>query len=285
MQFATSRHEAQKIWMKKFIAPSYWEMDVIPEHTIFPEDLFIAILGCRNTVLFCEGEFNSIDYELFTILFEDYAVMPVGGHINVCNYTRAFNELQNLHGNKAIGIIDGDFHRKEFVEKWQKLGVFCLKCSEIENLLCDEMLLREGAEQFLGEDNSVEISKNLLLKYLKDEIESQVTLYTRDCVNNRLKEHMIKKINSVSEIKEKIEKLSVEIDIENLSSLRRKLLEQIIAKNDYECAFKVYCNKGLASRISNSIDKDYCKKIIRLLKTNSTLRTNFKKKYFSHILD
>ena len=72
---------------------------------------------------------------------------------------------------------------------------------------------------------------------------------------------------------------------DELSSLRRKLLEQIIAENDYECAFKIYCNKGLASRISNSIDKDYCKKIIRLLKTNSTLRTNFKKKYFSHILD
>ncbi|MDY0204168.1 MAG: AAA family ATPase [Desulfovibrio desulfuricans] len=285
LQFATSRQETQKIWMKKFIAPSYWEMEVIPANATFPEELFIEILGCRNTVLFCEGAFNSIDYELFTILFEGYAVMPVGGHMNVCNYTRAFNELQALHGNKAIGIIDGDFHREEFINKWRELRVFCLECCEIENLLCDEMLLQKGAEQFFGEKDSVERSKNLLLKFLKDEIESQITIYTRDFVNNCLKEHMIKKINSVTEIKEEIEKLFEKINIKELSSLRRELLEKIIEENDYESAFKVYCNKGISSRISNSIDKDYCKKVIRLLQTNNQLRADFKAKYFSHVLE
>lgn len=284
LQFAASRNKTKKIWMKRFIAPNNWEMQSLPDSSTLPEELLIEILGCKNSILFCEGSYDSIDYELFTILFDNYSVIPVGGHENVCHYTRAFNQLQSLHENKAIGIIDGDFHRDEFIKKWNRFGVYCLECCEVENLLCDEMLLQEANKKLYGDDNSVTKAKEQLLKYLRNEIETQVSVYTRDCVNNCLKEYMIKKINFVSDINEELNRLPEKINVTELALSRREFLNKILIENNYEDAFKHFCNKGLASRITKSIDKDYCKKIIKLLNENTSLQHEIKQKYFSHVM-
>ena len=140
LNFASSRFNSNKLWMKNFTYPNKWEIEPIPKEDEIPEDLIMEIIGSPNTTLFCEGESTSPDYRLFKILFNNYHIRPVGGCSQVSNYTRIVNDKFDL-SKKAIGLIDADHRPKESYEKLKKKNVYVLKVAEIENLFLDEEIL------------------------------------------------------------------------------------------------------------------------------------------------
>ena len=92
LDFATSRTSAKKIWIKSFTHPDKWEIEDIPTDEI-PETLLFELLGSRKNILFCEGVKGSIDERVYSILFPELTIMPVGSCFDVINHTKAFNKF------------------------------------------------------------------------------------------------------------------------------------------------------------------------------------------------
>lgn len=285
LEFAASRNNAEKIWMKRFIAPDKWEMEKLPTDKNIPEILYMELLGSRKPILFCEGTKASLDYKLYTRLFPNYTVIPVDGHIQVISYTKAFNSSNDVHHNNAIGIIDGDFHKDEQKEAWKEDKIYCLDVQEVENILCDEDLLTAAVDFFHADEDAVAKIKERFFINLEQEIDNQCVEFAEQSINNQFKENMLKRNKCIDELKSSLRNLSEQLDrkIDILFTEQQKRLQNILVKKDYEEGVRRYNNKKLISIVSLFIEKEYTKRIFKLLDTNTDVLNILRDKYFADI--
>lgn len=285
LDFATSRNNVQRIWMQRYIAPDYWEMSAIPENVNIPDNLFMELLGSRSPILFCEGTKASLDYKLYTRLFPNYTVVPVGGHLQVISSTKAFNESASVHKNKAIGIIDGDFFSFDQKEKWKSNSVYSLDVQEIENILCDEDLLNVAKETFCASEDSVEKAKKRFFECLAQNLNGHCLEYATQVINNRFKENFLAKPNTVEEMKKGLLKLSDSSisEVDSLIEERKNVLQKILEEKNYGEGVKKFNNKGLIGSVATVIEKDYRDRIFVLLDKDISLIQHIRDKYFSNI--
>ncbi len=285
LEFAVSRNNVEKIWMKKFIAPDRWEMEPLPTNKDLPEILYMGLLGSRKPILFCEGTKASLDYKLYTRLFPNYTVIPVEGHLQVINYTRAFNNSYEVHGNRAIGIIDGDFHKQDQKNAWKEISIYSLDVQEIENVLCDEDVLNRAVEYFHADQDALEKAKEKLFVELQRHIDSQCTEYTVQMINNRFKENMLKSSKDLETLKNSVKDLADKM-LENVDAFveeRKACLQKIIEAKDFAEGVKRFNNKGLMAILTTDIEKDYRNRVFKMLDENPDLLEILRNRYFADI--
>ncbi|ERG68411.1 AAA family ATPase [Exiguobacterium chiriqhucha] len=158
LEFATSRTNKTLIWNERYQPPFDWQFEIINDDQSIPERYLIEMLGSRKKIIFCEGvERKSLDYYVYSALFPEYHVIPVGGHKEVISYVRASKKNKFLSHIKVVGIIDGDFMDESKVEQYKKDLIFVLPFNEIENFFYSkEMLLimieETDSEEIKGSD-------------------------------------------------------------------------------------------------------------------------------------
>ncbi len=285
LEFAASRNNVEKIWMKRFVAPDKWEMEKLPTDDVLPEILYMELLGSRKPILFCEGKKDSLDYKLYTRLFPNYTVIPVEGHLHVISYTRAFNNSYNVHHNKAIGIIDGDFHKQEQKDVWKKDSIYSLDVQEIENILCDENVLKCAINYFHANPSALEKAKEKFFIELQKHIDNQCTEYTVQMINNRFKENMLKNSKDLTTLKNSVKELADKL-LENVDAYvdeRKECLQRIIEANDFAEGVKRYNNKSLMAILTTDIEKDYKNRVFKMLDDNPDLLETLRSKYFADV--
>ena len=92
IDFATSRPEGKRIWIRDYNADAHvWDYQLIENSDSLPEEVYIDILGSRKPILFIEGtDSNSIDNRLYPLIFPDYMVKPMGGCQKVIRNDKGF---------------------------------------------------------------------------------------------------------------------------------------------------------------------------------------------------
>ncbi|MEH7110646.1 hypothetical protein V7083_23240, partial [Bacillus sp. JJ1764] len=71
-------------------------------------------------------------------------------------YVKAFNNLNSLHNNKAVGVIDGDLLSDEIIQKYKEENIFTLPFNEIEMLLFSEEVMDSYITGVLGKNSAEE---------------------------------------------------------------------------------------------------------------------------------
>ena len=247
LEFASSR-KANKYWIKDFQFPSKWEIEPIPENDI-PDSLLMKILGSRKKILFCEGKKNSLDIQIYEILFPNYTIISLEGCSNVINYTRAFNKIPNKN-NIAIGIVDRDFRTDAQINKFSSENIYVYSVAEIENLF----LLEDFIQIFLQnkkERIDIENLKEKVIDKLEKDKELQISNYVTSYINYVFSEEHMKNAKNKKEIDDNLHKFINKIDINSLYNKRKEEIERIINEKDYLEAIKVYNNKGLLKEIED----------------------------------
>ena len=138
--FAASHKTSEKIWIKSYDGKN-WDLEKINSDDL-PEKLLFDILGSRKNILFVEGEENSFDSKLYSILYPNYFIIPCGSCMQVIMRTKSFKSTQNIHNNNVYGIIDRDFRTEDEIDKLKKDNIYALKVSEVENLFIIEELIK-----------------------------------------------------------------------------------------------------------------------------------------------
>lgn len=278
LDFATSRTTAKKIWIKSFTHPDKWEIEDIPTDEI-PESLLFELLGSRKNILFCEGIKGSIDEKVYSTLFPELTIMPVGSCFDVINHTKAFNKLSNVN-TKAFGIIDSDHHEAERLEKLKTESIFSFKIAEVENLFLDSDFLTILASQLLVDIEKIGEIKTEVIDELTKSKEIQASNFVSAKVNYFFTDSDVSKGNELEQVEKNYADFLGKVTISDWYKNRILELEQIISNSDYSQTITTFNNKGL-KRIASKHFKisDFTERSIRLLQTDPNAR-NAIIKYF-----
>lgn len=266
LDFATSRTIAKKIWIKSFTHPDKWEIEDIPSDEI-PETLMFELLGSRKNILFCEGTKGSIDERVYSILFPELTIMPVGSCFDVINHTKAFNKLKNVN-TKAFGLIDSDHHDTDRLEKIKESNIYSFKVAEVENLFLDPSFLKILAKQFLIDEENIELIKSDVIKELDKLKEIQASNYVSTKVNYYFSDSDVSKGNALAQLEGNYQDFLDKISINDWYTQRISELNQMITDSNYENVLVSINNKGIKNIASKHLKiSDFTDRSIKLLQS------------------
>ena len=285
LNFAASRTNTTLIWNKNFSPPNVWDFQIIESDETMPDTLLMEVLGSRKRICFCEGKDKScLDYKLYSVLFPEYTVIPVGGHLDVISYTNAYNK-STVCSNNAIGIIDGDCHKTEQISKWQGQHIYTIPINEIENIFCDSSIIETAVTTFMSGDEATQRYYNLFWQELDRNKVQQTVWYVNNIINNKFKENFLHEKQDIGSLKTELLTITSTEEIDTLYIERIQAIEKFIREKNYEKALTIANFKGkLTKQIAkNTIVDNYPDRILGLIKNNETLRDTIKHKYFASI--
>lgn len=278
LDFATSRTTAKKIWIKSFTHPDKWEIEDIPTDEI-PETLLFELLGSRKNILFCEGIKGSIDERVYSILFPELTIMPVGSCFDVINHTKAFNKLQNVN-TKSYGLIDSDHHDTGRLDKLKESDIYSFKVAEIENLFLDSDFLKILARQILIDEEKVELIENEVISELDKLKEIQASNYVSTKVNYYFTDSDVSKGNALAQLETNYQNFLDNISINDWYNQRLSELNEMVENTNYDNVLIAINNKGIRNIASKHLKiSDFTNRSIKLLQSNTDAKIALNK-YF-----
>lgn len=263
--FAASHKNSEKIWIKSYDGEN-WDLEKIISNEL-PEKLLFDILGSRKNILFVEGEENSFDSQLYSILYPDYFIIPCGSCMQVIMRTKSFNSTQKIHNYNVYGIIDRDFRPEDEINKLEKGNIHTLKVAEVENLFIIEEII-SFLSDYLGNDFN-DVFNNIKNYVINERFKKQICNQVQKNVVSQIKHEL-----SIIEISESNTKGSFNNAIRdiNADSIYEKSLnsyEDALQSNDYKKVLEIFNEKGLAKSIGHYLglkNNDYVNTVISILR-------------------
>jgi len=132
-----------------------WDTDFLEKPESIPRDVIQSILGARRTVLFVEGESDSLDRQIYEILFPNISVVPKGSCTEVERSVAGIRSTEAEHWINAFGLVDADNRTADQIAELQARHVYALPCYSVESIyyhssMIDGIATRQAA--VTGED-------------------------------------------------------------------------------------------------------------------------------------
>ena len=277
IDFAVSRQNSIKIWMKSYDGNEVWDYEVLSDESPLPEQLYLEVLGSRKPILFIEGDLDSIDYKFYEQIFKDHTVKPLGSCDKVFEATSSFNDLKDFHHIDSFGLIDRDRRTEEQINHISNNSIWVSKVAEVESFLLLEDVVKIIAQK-MGKDKT-EIFNNVqerVINDFKNNLEREATQYTLHIIKNNFEKKLNPRVNNFSELNDTLTEYWEEQDFQKIYDETKEKFEQIINSKDYNSVLKVYNNKGLINISKVAIECDlnnrnnaYLTQVLNVLKTNT----------------
>lgn len=288
VDFITSRSVQHFYWCQSYDGNHTWDIKKIESNLDeFPKSLIVELLGSSKKILFCEGDKNSLDYKVYTALFEnEVVVIPVGGHKNVINYTKAYNK-SNFFGYSAFGIIDKDYHTEEVLKKYKEENIYHLKFNEIEMFLLTEEII----DNVLNANNTKEDAEKLKEKFKKefmtivgerrDNLINRYVKYQIDQCMGQLDDYKFSGDYSTDKIKLYYNNIIDDLNLEDLINELNNELDDLLGKSDYNKYLEISNFKYLFEHNARKIfELNYKHISCNKIEMDSELRKQLREKYF-----
>jgi ABC-type cobalamin/Fe3+-siderophores transport system ATPase subunit len=111
-----------------------WDFDLLKPEAEVGTDLKREILGARRRILFVEGDGQSLDKPLYSIVFPGVSVLAKGSFKEVDQSVKGLRNSENLHWLKPFGIVDNDGQSQEKIEELRVRGVYALSVYSVESI-------------------------------------------------------------------------------------------------------------------------------------------------------
>jgi hypothetical protein len=277
LDFAVSRVEAKKIWIKSFLFPDEIEIEEIKE-TDIPEPLILELIGQTKDILFCESVQGKKDERIYKILLPSLIIKPVGSCHNVISYTKAYNEIENRQ-NKAFGLVDRDHQPDNRIEALEASYIYTLQVAEIENLLLDEQLLVELSSKLKKSSGTTEAIKEDIIKTLKNRREIHAAKFLSAKIDYHYKGSHMTCGNNIDELHNNFKKFNEKIDINSWFDARLGEIDKAISQNNYiKVIFLLNDKEGIIQIANRWLRiKDFPDQAIKLLEKSKKCQDSLKK--------
>lgn len=289
MDFVQSRTNATYIWCKKFEAPYDLDYQVLEETQEMPLSLLTEVSGTKKPILFCEGTKTSIDYQIYSKLFSDFCfVKPVQGHKQVIQHTKAYNNLQHLHGNTAYGIIDNDWMNESSIQEQKEQNIFVLPFNEVEMILVDEAVVK-SCLNFDDDKEKQQKFENLqqsIIESCKEKKDKIISIALKKKLDEFMEGHLIEtREPTEDEARTFLENLSEKFDITVTLENITKIVEDSIASLDFLTILKI-CNlkkEIIDYRGNTEVVPSFKDKALRRIALDNNLSKELRHKYFEEL--
>jgi ABC-type cobalamin/Fe3+-siderophores transport system ATPase subunit len=280
--FVIGRVQAKILWIKKYTPPSNWEYVEIPIDDVLPQELIVELVGSKKNILFCEGKKNSYDYKLYSILFKKFTIIPTGGHQKAIDYCKAFNGNNELFNLGAIAIIDKDFYETEEITAWNRSKIYTLDVMEVENILCDDELLKHIQLKVHATDEEYHSAKEQIFVKIEESKNNQAMEYTR-FKTDKILNSLVGKSLEPEQLKEQLTTEIKQLSPKQFYDEHIQLLNAICTSKNYNSALNHYNNKGMLSFVGDRILKGYKDRVIGFIRESEEIQNKLLIKYFNNI--
>ena len=289
IDFVQSRTNATYIWCKKFEAPYDLDYEQLEKSQELPLSLLTEVSGTRKPILFCEGTKTSIDYKIYSKLFSKFCfVKPVQGHKQVIQHTKAYNDLQYVHGNTAYGIIDNDWMDESSIQVYKEQNIFVLPFNEVEMILVDEAVVK-SCLPFDDDKEKQQKFENLqqsIIESCKEKKDKIISLALKKRLDEFMESHLIEK----SEPNEHdahvfLDSLSSKFDVDSTFNKINSIVVESLASSDFSRILKI-CNlknEIIDYRGNTQITSKFKEKALSRITLDSDLQTVLRHKYFEEL--
>ena len=285
VDFVLGRSNSQIAWIKEFIYPNEWKLELLMEENELPKQMLTEILGSSKPFLFCEGTKVSHDYQIYKALFEDkYTVIPSEGHIQVINNVKAVNKLEDL--NTAHGIIDLDTLNEDEIKAYKEEQIEVLPFNEIEMLFFEEHIMETFMKNVYAVEYNSKINdfKSEFFKEVAENTEKIALAHIKKYVENYLLTEKIKEYTTFKDIQNQLENF-FDFDIQDIYEQKLNQIKQIVQDKQYFellkiCNLKRQITKGLAN---NLLDSKYIDKVKEKIIVDKDLQAYIRNTYFSNL--
>ena len=214
---------------------SAWEADIVSSSDGLDNQIREDILGARRKILFVEGEQQSLDKALYSLVFPDVSVIPKASCSDVERAVVGIRDAGELHWISAFGIVDNDRRDSHDISRLRTKGVYALAAFSVESIYYHPEIQRRLAEkqsEILESD-----AETLLLKAKNEAISSiaqQKGHLCRRIAEKLVREQIFQNLPTRGDIGEKP---SIEISInivELVAEEERKLQELLDSESLHE---------------------------------------------------
>jgi ABC-type cobalamin/Fe3+-siderophores transport system ATPase subunit len=244
LDFAVSKTTSKTIWIEWY-KNSQWKWTEISSADYIPDNLLLEVLGSRKPILFVEGEKGSLDQQLYQSYYEEYTVIPRGSCEKVIEAVKGLNENQELHNNKAFGLIDRDYRTDAELANLQTKKIFATPTKHIENIfLLPEII--EMVATYLSQTDK----KDLIIADIVSEYKTSLDTINFSIKKTRLLTYISKK---AGEIKNDTEFDNFKQNFQNETDIFLGTIIPVGDTNDITEILKLYPHKGLVKKAQSQL--------------------------------
>ncbi len=248
LDFTATRQRDLLLWVRGYdTAGEGWDYTILPRGAGISDEVYMAIIGSRNPVLFIEGDAShSIDAKLYPLVFKDFTVKSLGSCDKVIESTRAFNDQRSLHHLESRGIVDRDRRDEGEVAYLRSKNIFVPEVAEIENILMLEEVVRTVAA-FNGrdEDKVFRSVKKSIMSMFSHDLRAQAMLHTRHRTKRLMERRVDGKFNNINAFEQHLAGLAGELNPRGVYEQLCREFSRLLAEENYAGILKVYNQKSM----------------------------------------
>lgn len=277
VDFVQSRTSNTCIWIKSYdSAQRAWDYQVMGE-TPLTEELFLEVAGSRRPVLFIEGDSrHSIDAKLYSLVFPDWTVRPLGSCNKVIETTRTFNDLKYMHQLRSRGIVDRDRRTEQEVDYLRRKEILVPDVAEVENIF-----LMPGVISVMARRRGKSPSKVLdkvkmeVLRMFKHQADSQALQHVRHRVKREVECKIDARFTCITALETHLKTLVFKLQPRKHYNTLRKEFSRMIEEKDYEGILRVFNHKpmlpncGIHQLLNFRTKEDYISGVLTALAEKS----------------
>lgn len=289
MDFVQSRTNATYVWCKKFEAPYDFDYELLEDSQEMPLSLLTEVSGTRKPILFCEGTKTSIDYQIYSKLFSEFCfVKPVQGHKQVIQHTKAYKDLQHIHGNIAYGIIDNDWMDESSIHEYKEQNIFVLPFNEVEMLLVDEAVVKSCLpfDDDKEKQRKFENFQQSIIESCREKKDKIISLALKKRLDEFLEGNCIQNNKpSKEDVEEFLKSLVDEFDASSTVDNITSIIEASLDSSDFSAILKI-CNlknEIINHRGNTKVVPNFKDKALRRIALDNNLSKELRHKYFEEL--
>ena len=256
-----------------------WNADLISESDEIPNKIKQDILGSKRDILFVEGKSNSLDMQIYQLIYPNITVIPQENCSQVEKAVIGIKRTDNLHWVNAFGLIDADDRTPDQIQDLYEKGIVSLECYSVESLYYNLEIIKRIAFRYsevTGADGN-EIFQ-LAIKDIIDNIKPH-----KDRLCSRLCEKQVR--NSIMSIlpkhKEIVKKgvFNFEKNLKGIMEKEEAIFDKLVSENNHNGLISRYPVRDtpVLNGIVKGLGLNYStyEKMVRTLINNDPETQNF----------
>lgn len=279
IDFVSSRTENVCVWVRNYdLVHNAWDYEIVDAGGTLSDELYFDLLGSRKPILFVEGDAShSIDSKLYSLIFTEYTVKPLGSCNKVIESVRAFNDLKNFHHLDSHGIVDRDRRSDKEVQYLRDKKILVPNVAEIENILMLEGVIRAVARWRKKDEQYVALKvKSAVIKMFKGELRKQALEHVRHRMKRMASVCIDRRFQDIGSLEEHIGDLLNELAPRAVYEELCREFHGYVAAGDYQSVLKVFNEKSMlvnsnVAALCGLNNKDaYIRTVLHILKGDSS---------------
>ncbi len=262
-----------------------WELDLLEHPEEIPEAVKVDLIGSRRKVLFIEGNNESLDQPLYSLLFPRLSVRAKESCKDVIKAVEGLRSVEATHRTQAFGLIDHDGMAESAKRDFEEKGIFPLPIFAVESLYyCTEALSAVAVRQ----SHVLGVSPDILLSEAREgaitSLNDKAIEYLASRIAERqMRDQLLREIPTRAQIASgAVEKIEISFASPFLREL--ELIKELVDQKDLEAIVSRYPVResgilnNLAKGLRFSGRLDYERAFLQAVRSEPELQTRLKMK-------